>query len=366
MRVIAATNAFGMGIDKPDVRFVLHYNLPSDLESYYQEAGRGGRDGKQAWAFAFRNDADIRELEMWVTERYPTFENVQETYEALCDFFRLPDKGKVDVIHPLAFVTIAEKTGINVMRVFGALRILNDEGFLGLNESPEDRGVLRFLLSPSDTRKFMLSYPGLSDGLEFLLRTLGGTAFTEEIRILPQFFFRKYPLKAMPWEKLLVILDERGVLNWRPPMSSPSIRFFRPRQAISKTDLNWSKYEFLVERAKEKLAWLLAFAREKQKCRTAVICEYFGEKTEVSCGKCDNCLRRLIGKFSIDIFDQIKAEMISLLKGKPVSYSEISSKIKQGIPEQREWVLRHLVDEKIFILEEDAIVYLNPKLKSRE
>ena len=150
IRVITATIAFGMGIDKADVRFVVHYNLPFDLESYYQEAGRGGRDGKTALAIAFKSEPDLAELQRWSDNKYPTWKELKTHYVLLCNYFHIPRESVSPKPRDFEMRALSTEVEVPALNLYSSIKILQNEGILMLNEDSDDFGYIYFIAQPQD------------------------------------------------------------------------------------------------------------------------------------------------------------------------------------------------------------------------
>ena len=348
-RIMVATNAFGMGIDKPDVRFVLHYNLPFDLESYYQEAGRGGRDDKTALAIAFDNPIDIGEMERWTKQKYPTWEALQHHYHQLCNFFRVPNSGPAGELHLFDMKELARETGIPALPLYQSLRLLHNEGLIYLSEDNDDFGYLQVTADSQALLIYKKQHPRQATFIDFMLRTLGGESFTREVRFLPIHWARNQGMDETALQQLLDRLAQHQLIRWQKPVSQPTIRFLQPRQALSRQALNWDKYTFLREQALFRLRQMLAYVAEESVCRSLLIQHYFGEKDHTPCGKCDVCIGRHKTRVSDTEFDQIRNALIEYLRPGPRAYRDAIREVQAGGPAQSEKVLRYLLDKELIL-----------------
>lgn len=348
-RVIAATNAFGMGIDKPDVRFVIHYNLPADIESYYQEAGRGGRDGAPAFALAFNNPPDLSELERWVSQKYPNWDALCRYYEIACNYFGIPNTNAPDKVFPLDLGTISKTFKVNPLLFYNALQILSREGQLILQEKPEDYAYLRVKVRPHDVIVFKNAHPKLAWLLDLALRQLGGEAFSESLRFLPAYWARLAEVEENALVKGLQFIAARDLIDLRLPSSHPQLRFLQPRHQLSRTELNWSKYAALQKRAQERLEEIKNYVQVPAKsCRAITLEAYFGERGGTDCGKCDYCLGKAQGKRGLR--ESMEAEIKSLLQSGSLDYWDLVEGMQQGTEQQRRDLIRFLLDKNILTL----------------
>ena len=225
-RIIVATNAFGMGIDKADVRFVIHYNLPFDLESYYQEAGRGGRDGQTALAIAFQSGPDLRQLKHWNQDKYPQWTELQQHYQLLCEYFQVPNSGGVDQIHDFAMPELVKATQVPALKLYASLKVLHQEGILHFNEDKDDFAYVQVVAQPRDVLQYKESHPMLADLITFLLRTLGGEIYIQEKRFLPELWARKLDLPPLELHYQLERLSQHKIVLYTPRYRPSYYSFF--------------------------------------------------------------------------------------------------------------------------------------------
>ncbi|MFK7972669.1 MAG: ATP-dependent DNA helicase RecQ [Bacteroidia bacterium] len=354
IRVIVATNAFGMGIDKPNVRFVVHHNTPFDLESYYQEAGRGGRDGQTALAIAFNNPPDLHEAKRWVSLRYPLWQEVLTVYEALHGLHNIPHTGAVFSKQVFDLQAITQKTELPLMTVYHVIKLLDREGMLKLEEDPDDYGYLRIKASPNEVLRYRKKHPSSGEVLEHALRSLGGEAYHYEQRFVPGRWAELLGKNIEELNKHFQVLIKAGIIYYQAPRSHPRITFFQPRQRLSKQILTWDKYTFLEQQAKARFESMKQYLVEDNTCRSLRIQRYFGEETNQDCGVCDVCIARKKALKSHTDKDKLTAAILHYIRQHPdQEYREVVRQINEGTREQREQALRVLLDEQL--VEADAM-----------
>lgn len=345
-RVIVATNAFGMGIDKPDVRFVLHYHLPADLESYYQEAGRGGRDGKTAIAIAFRNPADIHELERWVKEKYPTWEQVVTCYAALCEQYQIPNMGDINEKQVFDVQSFAQINQLSTRTLYNVVALLDKEHFLIYEEEKEDYGYIHSLASPQDWVLFQKQNPRFSLLADMILRNMGGAIFHQEVPFLPFVWKSALGWEEKELEKQLQHLVQADMIVYTPPTTLPTIIFLKNSRALSQNAINWSKYTFLQAQALWRYGQIKSYIDNKSACRSEMLQQYFGEKGTKSCEKCDVCIANKKKKPSHKEIKDLRSSLLDFLVENPdTSYRDTLHKATIGTMPQREEMLRYLMDK---------------------
>lgn len=344
LRVIAATNAFGMGIDKPDVRFVLHYNMPGDLESYYQEAGRAGRDGKPCLAACFHNVADLEELRKWVKEKYPSWEQLNVHYDVLCNHYGIAIGAMPDQDFPLDITAIAKTFNVNPIHFHNSLRLLDTEGILSLNERAEDFAYLMVTVQPHYLLDFKERYPEKADLIDHILRALGGEVYSDAVSFRLKGWTAALGMEEAALKQQLEQLAMRGVIAWHAPSTSPTLRFIRARLRLTREELQWDKYIFLEQQAQERLVQVERYLEVPGKrCRSASLEAYFGEKPDKDCGICDVCKAAAAGPLDQARITAISQELLALV-GKVAVIPDLIEQGTVGTRAQRLEVLRMLLD----------------------
>lgn len=291
VRVIVSTNAFGMGIDKPDVRTVIHMDLPDSLEAYYQEAGRAGRDGRKAYAVTLFHHQDVAELKDRADRSVVPPELIKRTYQALGNFFKLAIGSHAFSSFPFQYDQFIKTFNLPVVETYAALKKLGDEGLIQLNEGFYESSKFIFLLDKSETYKYQIANPKLDPVIKTLLRLHGGEAFNSYLKIKEKEVAALLKAEVDQVRNWLQFLSEQEVIDYQPSVDSPTITFLTPRLDPDKLPIDSQQIAWRKKIAIEKANSVIEYMHTED-CRTQIFQRYFDEKTSITCGICDNDLER--------------------------------------------------------------------------
>ncbi|MCO5231047.1 MAG: RecQ family ATP-dependent DNA helicase [Chitinophagales bacterium] len=305
VRVMCCTNAFGMGIDKSNVRIVVHIDVPASLEAYYQEAGRAGRDGKRSYAVLLFNEKDKDKLYKSVEEKFPKFDFVKLVYNALYNYLNISFGGGKNHSFEFNITQFSRRYKWDALQVFNALKLLEQAGYLVLGEAFYLPSRLKFEMERTDLYRFQVAnmqYDGL---IKAILRTYEGVLHF--ITKINEFDLAKIAnLHPNDCIKMLRELNEKGVLIYIPSSEKPRISFLEERIVEDKIRLDFEWINFIKSQMNKRVQGMLDYAEaDSSTCRQIILRNYFGEESPERCGVCDNCLR-------VNQLTQVNAEELRL------------------------------------------------------
>lgn len=343
IRIISATNAFGMGIDKPDVRIVIHIDIPDSIEAYFQEAGRAGRDGKKAYAILLYNNTDISRLKKNLSNSFPPKETIRNIYESLCFYYEMGiGKGK-DYIYKFDLTDFCKKFHYSQFQAFSSLKILSQAGYIEYTDTIGNLSKVRFNITREEL--YNLSVDRKTENLiQTILRSYTGV-FTGYIPIQEELIASRLNTERDEIYQSLLCISRMGILNYRPRSKTPYIIFSKSREEKDRICISKLIYEDCQKRAGERINSIIDYATDNQTCRSRKLLLYFGEKNTENCKKCDYCLSKSKLNIKNHEFDAISNKILKALKNKPESFEKLIDNMDEK--EKAIKVLRFMLDNNV-------------------
>ncbi|MBN1340433.1 MAG: RecQ family ATP-dependent DNA helicase [Bacteroidales bacterium] len=321
-RVMVATNAFGMGIDKPDVRFVLHVDIPDSLEAYYQEAGRAGRDGKKSYAVILYEKADITDLNAFFENKYPPPDEIRKIYQSLGNYYQLATGSGEGCGFDFIISDFCRQYGFSKITVYNSLKLLEKDGYLTLHEVFDTESRVRVTLKKDDLYKFQVENPDQDHIIKTILRSYTGL-FSDYQKISEADLSRRMEMKQEDVTALLKQLHKLGVIAYVMKKTKPQIVFTRERFDIRNLRISPAVYKERKDADRKRLDSVISYITSGTKCRSRQILFYFGETHAKRCGRCDVCLKINKAELSERDFEKISEQLLKALEKGPISISEI-------------------------------------------
>ncbi|GMQ25140.1 RecQ family ATP-dependent DNA helicase [Algoriphagus sp. oki45] len=346
IRVMVSTNAFGMGIDKPDVRVVLHSDLPENLENYYQEAGRAGRDGAKAFAVLMANEQDFEQVMNRSALVYPPIEYLRKVYQCLANYFQLAVGTNLMSSFDFVISDFCDTYQLGVLETFYALKVLEEEGFIELSESFYVPSRIHFLINPTRLYEVQIAHAKLDPVIKVLLRTYGGNLFSEYLKIQENKLAKVLEMKESELVKALRQLHQMEVLDYDQKKDQPQLTFLTQRYDAGKLPLNFQRIQARKELTMEKAKSMVEYAHQGRICRSRFIQGYFGEMTEEDCGICDVCISGKKAKIPEKVEDWLTEKILeTLAQGGELSESDLLEKINKPATPPHLQLVRQLIDQ---------------------
>jgi ATP-dependent DNA helicase RecQ len=348
-RVMVCTNAFGMGIDKPDVRIVVHYEIPESLESYYQEAGRAGRDEAKAFAVLLFNHSDELEAIKRLENSFPPEKEIKRVYQALSNYYQVPIGANVDRSFDFDIIDFCKKFSLETIVVYPALKILEQCDLIALTESFFEPSKIKFVLGQGMLYKFQVEHPNQDNFIKLLLRSYGGV-FDAYIPIQENILAQREKVDESLVQKQLIQLHKLGVLDYQPQKNKPQLTFLQSRADADILDLNKALLRKRKETTTHKLEAMIAYARNSIVCRSQKLVAYFDEYGSEDCGICDVCLMRKKLEMSNQDFEALVQRIQEITTALPTMIDKL---VHQLVPVHEE----KIVETVRYLLDNDKLRY---------
>ena len=344
VRVMVATNAFGMGIDKPDVRIVLHLDLPDSPEAYFQEAGRAGRDGEKAYAVILYSKSDKTTLHKRVVDTFPDKEYILNVYEHLQYYYQMAMGDGFQCIREFNLEEFCRKFKYFPVPVDSALKILTQAGYLEYTDEQDNSSRILFTIRRDELYKLREMGKEAEALIQSILRSYTGV-FTDYAYISEESLAIRTELTRQQIYNILVTLTKRRIVDYIPRKKTPYIIYTRERLELRFLHIPPSVYEERKARYEARIKAMEEYVTTENICRSRMLLRYFGEKNEHNCGQCDVCLsKRATDNLSEKSYEEVKRQILNLLSHSPLTPAETADQIKAE-KEDIGQVIRYLLDE---------------------
>ena len=353
INTMICTNAFGMGIDKADVRLVVHYDIPNCIEAYYQEAGRAGRDEQKAYAVILYNQNDTQDLIKNIELAYPEIDFLKRIYQSLSNYYKIAVGSSEMTPYDFNITDFENTYNLPSRQTYYAIKQLEKEGLLLMNETFYAPSVLHFNISDKEELyKFQVANAKFDPLIKILLRFYGGELFVHFIKINESAVATQMVKSEIDIVNMLIYLDKTGFVTYIPKRDKPQITFIQARLDANKLPINPKVYSDRKSNEIEKVNAIIKYAENKTQCRSLIIQEYFGEKTTKPCGVCDICSKKQNTITKELVFNKLKT------LNSPILANEFVATFDETLRKQIGLYLRELIDESLIIFENN---YLSAK-----
>lgn len=345
-RVMVATNAFGMGIDKPDVRLVVHIDIPDSPEAYFQEAGRGGRDGKKAYAVLLYAKSDKTTLKKRISDTFPEKDYIRTVYEHLNYYYQMAMGDGYGCTREFNIDEFCRNFKHFPIQVDSALKILMRAGYLEYTDEQDNNSRLMFTLTKEELYRIHETSPETEKLINVILRSYTGV-FTEYAYINEETLSLRTGMTRQQVYDTLISLTRRRILHYIPGKKTPYIIYTRERQEADRLIFTKEVYEDRKDSFIKRIKAMTEYAESDDKCRSRMLLLYFGEKNEHNCGQCDVCLSAHSSGIKQGVFDEISRQIENILKEKDMPVADLINKLDTYDKDTVTQIISYLLAEEI-------------------
>jgi len=349
-RVMVATNAFGMGIDKADVRIVVHLDLPDNLESYFQEAGRAGRDEKKAYAVMLYNKTDERKLKKRISDNFPEKDFIRKVYDKLGNYFELAVGSGLNVTFDFNFGDFCQKFALPISPTYSALNILTQAEYIDFQEDVTKQSRIVFAVEKEELHLLSGATKIQSQLIEMLLRSYTGL-FTDSVIIDEELLAKRLGIDKKEVCENLIQLSRERLINYIPHKQTPQITYTCFRVAMNNINIPKTVYENRKSLFEERINSILEYAKSENICRSRILLNYFDENLGNDCGHCDICIEK---KKKASNLNSIEQAILNLLKQNALDITEIKARIR---------IKDELITQAIRLMSDKGLIQMNKEMK---
>lgn len=355
-KIMVATNAFGMGIDKPNVRIVVHVDVPNSLEEYYQEAGRGGRDGQRSYAVQLTSPTDKRVLYKHITDAFPDKDFIRRIYELAGSFLEIPVGGGYGHLYDFNFILFCKTYNLPILPTYNALRILTQAGYIEYIEEIDTQSRVMINAKKDELYNLKTTTPGADQVLQTILRLYTGL-FSDYVFINEDVIAMRTGLSSQSIYDSLLELTRMHVLQYIPRKRTPYIFYTTSREESRHLQFPKAIYENLKQRMRERVEAIIKYVLNNNSCREKMLLEYFGEKIEHDCNHCDVCIEK--HKHSQFTDEDVRSGVLYMVGLRPRTLKELYQTL--SFPKESiSTMVSFLVDEGFLDSDPDNMTFKKP------
>lgn len=359
-RVMVCTNAFGMGIDKPDVRVVVHYDVPDCLENYYQEAGRAGRDGKRAYAVLLYQPTEISDLLKMLSIRYPSAEQIKKIYTALMNYLQVAAGGGEGNSYDFDMAVFAQRFKLNILEATYGVQALAQQEILSFNEIFFRPSTVVFTVNKNELQDFEQQQPQLEPIVKALLRSYEGI-FDYKTSIYEGLLAKFAKLGKDEVIVLLKKLQQYGIIEYNPPTDKPQVYLIKSRMYADDFKIDAGQLAMRKEQHEKRTRAIARYVEDGKACRSQMLAAYFGASHEKKCGICDNCIDHSQRALNPEEFEALYNQMVALTKEGAVEITHLLKLLKPHSNTQVWKAIDYLEAEELLETEKEGFIRIKSK-----